>query len=668
MKEQKGVQLLGAVVNDFRPALLEAMAVCQIEPEALEFTADGNFHHFKCKGDSRESGWYILHVHQDVVAGKFGCFKRGVSQVFSSRALRTLSGEERRAIQEKIRAAEAVRASELKALREKAMAFSRTMLLAPNATNHPYLQKKGVPVLGRLVVSSDVQHPGWLALPLVDTEGKAHTLEFIADDGTKKLLYGGEAEGHFIHIPGDAMAPLIICEGYATGASIHMALGWEVACAYCCGNLLPCGRVLRGTFPDRTIIFAADNDQFTEKTPNPGKNKAIEAAKASKAMVVWPEFSDEALAGKPTDFNDLHRLAGLKEVERQIVACLPRESFYRCRIERAFRFEVRPPTPPPVFCLRGIQISSAGNLAVISSTIKAGKSSVVCAMAASTMSPQGHPDFLEFSSANPDSKAVLHFDTEQSDSDHDWHIRQLIRRAGLEREPPWFHSWHLLGMSWQQTWAFIRDSIPYYARLHNGVLTVLIDGVGDLVPSVNDEIQCNQRTAELLDLGGFFRSSVITVIHLNPGSDFKTRGHLGSQLERKSESNLKLEKNGVGIKIWGEAQRHVPIPANNAVWFAWSEEYKMHTILNHSPKDDSKCSKLSTLFTEIFQTRPAMRFFELRNAIIEIAGCKSQTTAENRINDAIYYHIIEKSVANLYTLTASNGEPHSTPEPQMNPK
>ena len=52
---------------------------------------------------------------------------------------------------------------------------------------------------------------------------------------------------------------------------------------------------------------------------------------------------------------------------------------------------------------------------------------------------------------------------------------------------------------------------------------------------------------------------VVTVLHENPNSEYgKTRGHLGSQLERKAESNLRLQKdNTTGVTtIFTEKSRH----------------------------------------------------------------------------------------------------------------
>ena len=40
-------------------------------------------------------------------------------------------------------------------------------------------------------------------------------------------------------------------------------------------------------------------------------------------LIAFPDFSDADLGEKPTDFNDLHRLAGLREVQMQVYEAFP---------------------------------------------------------------------------------------------------------------------------------------------------------------------------------------------------------------------------------------------------------------------------------------------------------------------------------------------------------
>jgi len=173
-------------------------------------------------------------------------------------------------------------------------------------TAHPYLTAKGVEGFG------DVREwRGALVLPLRDTNGGLHSLQFIGADGSKQFLSGGRVAGCYFTLDYKRDDALVLCEGYATGASVHRATGLATVCAMNAGNLLAVAKSLCEQFPGREIIVAGDNDQFTDGKP--GLSKAREVALAVGGKLAVPQFED--LTTKPTDFNDLAALAGLAEVQ-----------------------------------------------------------------------------------------------------------------------------------------------------------------------------------------------------------------------------------------------------------------------------------------------------------------------------------------------------------------
>ena len=104
--------------------------------------------------------------------------------------------------------------------------------------------------------------------------------------GIKRPLTGGEKQGcHYRIDKADSAAHegiLIVCEGFATGASIHEATGQPVAVAFDNGNLEPVAKSLRKLYPDAALIVAADDDHQTEG--NPGRKAANGVAKAVGLM------------------------------------------------------------------------------------------------------------------------------------------------------------------------------------------------------------------------------------------------------------------------------------------------------------------------------------------------------------------------------------------------
>ncbi|MCW1936644.1 toprim domain-containing protein [Pseudomonas sp. MDMC_285] len=97
---------------------------------------------------------------------------------------------------------------------------------------------------------------------------------------------------------------LYVCEGWATGATLHAHTGDPVVCALSAGNLKAVAIAMRERYGAALdLVIAGDDDRQTQG--NPGRTAANRAANAAEARVVFPEWPDDAPA-ELSDFNDLH--------------------------------------------------------------------------------------------------------------------------------------------------------------------------------------------------------------------------------------------------------------------------------------------------------------------------------------------------------------------------
>lgn len=284
-----------------------------------DFITDGKLHRFRAEGDNSAASWYVLHLTDSFCAGAFGCWKRNLSEKWNNANgnATQLTREQWIDIKNRMSAAEAARRTEEEQLRYEAKTKAQAILSAAKPVEeHLYLLRKSVSAYGEIRVNDKNE----LCLPLRDEKGVLHSMQFIAPDKRytnnrdKDFVFGGKVQGCFYTVSDRTDGPLVICEGYATGASIFDATGYATVCAMFCGNLLAVAQALRKKYPERDFIFAADNDRFT--AANPGVEKATEAAKTIKATVAIPEFSDQDNDG--TDFNDLSELSGAKAVRQTI--------------------------------------------------------------------------------------------------------------------------------------------------------------------------------------------------------------------------------------------------------------------------------------------------------------------------------------------------------------
>lgn len=584
-------------------------------PFAGQFVINDQFQHFDVQGEKGKSSYYSGHNIGEILLVNFGCFRRDLHQTWTSHNRNSLTHDQQIEFSRSIKDLEAKRQAEIKAgeaaAREKCSRYFSTF---PKATPaHPYLTRKGVPAIGDVRLFRGELYEGWLTLPLKDGAGTIHTAQFISDDGQKKYSYMGRKRGCFFELSSVPGGPVLICEGYATGASLSLATGWTVICAMDCGNLLPVAQEILKLHPDRTLLIAADNDQFTEG--NPGLTHAQHAARAAKTLIALPEFADESLSEKPTDFNDLHRLAGLREVKRQIHQSFP---ILKLLSDREWNPNARPPESVPVLSLKEITIATPSNISTITAAVKSGKSAGIEAMAASTFSAPDS-DTLGFKSSNPEGKALLHFDSEQSPEDHWYHVDRIIRRAQAPSPPKWLKSYCLTGLSFKQCQDCVWEAMRLASEEFPGILAVLIDGYCDLVSDVNDPKEANDLVARLHGLAIQYACHISGVIHLNPGTE-KSRGHLGSQLERKSETNLQMEKdtNDESSLIFSTKNRRAGIPRNLGIAFKWDDDLKMHLSHERAPSLKSGAPSIVSRITSL-------------NLITFTSGCPTAGEARKEI-------------------------------------
>jgi len=94
-----------------------------------------------------------------------------------------------------------------------------------------------------------------LVMPLQDSTGKVWSYQKIYGNGDKYFLQGARVRGCY-YIIGTPIDTVIVCEGFATGATIYEETGIPVIVALNAGNL----KAVCDSLPFKNISVAADND------------------------------------------------------------------------------------------------------------------------------------------------------------------------------------------------------------------------------------------------------------------------------------------------------------------------------------------------------------------------------------------------------------------------
>lgn len=246
---------------------------------------------------------------------------------------------------------------------------------------------------------------------------------------------------------------------------------------------------------------------------------------------------------------------------------------------------------------------------------------------------------------NRKGRAVLLYDTEQSEQQLYKNTGRLLKRAGREKMPEFLHVYCLTGMSRGERLTAIVQSMDKYHYLHGGIHLVVIDGVADLIRCANDEGESVALIDEIYRLAGIYRTCIAAVVHFVPNG-LKLRGHLGSELQRKSAAILSIEKDEnpeisvvKALKVRDGSPLDVPL-----MQFKWDKQAGMPVYVGEKPraeKEKRKERELAEMAREAFARQEKYGYIELCELIQETLEVKERT-AKGYIRYMREKEIIEK--------------------------
>tara|TARA_R110000824_G_scaffold383194_1_gene576675 strand:- start:58 stop:1527 length:1470 start_codon:yes stop_codon:yes gene_type:complete len=343
------------------------------------------------------------------------------------------------------------------------------------------------------------------------------------------------------------------------------------------------------------------------KTPNIHKLKSelheFHIAK-QKQLLAW---SLQAAIDEGKDIADL--LASLSKLEEEAGENEPlRKRAY------ALRFDPAAQPPPDEICLSigDYPIGARGNLSAAQGKSKVGKTAVVAALLASAQrgsySAQG--DTLCIDWKGKGDGAIVHFDTEQSPADFHGLVSRSVTRSGLPEVSDRLVSIPLVRFARSERLQILEDTLRHEQEARGSIDLVVLDGVADLCASPNDEGESLELVSRLLSLAHRYSCPIFVILHENPSTDAgKTRGHLGSELNRKAFANLRIDKDpSTGVStIYGTDMRKRDIPQNQGFCFAWDNAAGMHAYkgraagLKAAQADEKKAAKEREVFSPIYE-------------------------------------------------------------------
>ena len=403
--------------------------------------------------------------------------------------------------------------------------------------------------------------------------------------------------------------------------------GFHAICFNSETSIIPTGIIYKLTFRLKHIVLLYD----TDKT---GIESAIKHEKALSEYGVKRLMLPLSGEKKDKDVTDYFCKGNTRKEFRQLFIEFL-DNLYNETMTMLKSCEIDFDNPPAkaeeVISAGDVPLGTQGNILCITGGEGTGKSNYVAALIAGAVIKDNQAiDTLGVSvRPNPDNKAVLLYDTEQSEVQLFKNVSNLLKRAKLKEKPEELRAFSLTGMSRKERLQAIVQSMDKYHYEYEGIRLVVIDGIADLVLSANDEAESIRIVDELYRLAGIYKTCIVCVLHYVPNG-LKLRGHLGSELQRKAAAIVSIELDSEpsisvvkALKVRDGSPLDVPL-----MQFSWDKEIGMHIYIGEKPREEKEKRKekeLAVVAREIFISQKHLTYIDLCDRIQQSMDVKERT-------------------------------------------
>lgn len=381
------------------------------------------------------------------------------------------------------------------------------------------------------------------------------------------------------------------------------------------------------TFRFKHIVLLYDMDK-TGLESSAKHEKQLSGHGIKRLLLPLPGTKEEK------DISDYFRLGNIRESFLKLFLDLL-DTLYSDTMTMLKSCEIDFNNPPEkaqeIISAGDVPLGTQGNILCITGGEGTGKSNYVAALVAGSIRPENSQvDTLGINVyPNTQNKAVLLYDTEQSEVQLFKNVSNLLKRAKRSEKPDEFKAFCLTGMSRKERLQAIVQSMDKFHYQYGGIRLVVIDGIADLVHSANDEVESLRIVDELYRLAGIYQTCIICVLHYVPNG-LKLRGHLGSELQRKAAAILSIELDGdatisvvKALKVREGSPLDVPL-----MLFSWDKEAEMHLYRGEKPREEKEKRKekeLVSVAREVFDQQTYITYIDLCEQIQQIMDVKERT-------------------------------------------
>lgn len=324
----------------------------------------------------------------------------------------------------------------------------------------------------------------------------------------------------------------------------------------------------------------------------------------------------------------------------------------------------------PEFTLeqKGVGFAPLGNIMAICAEMKNGKTWLMLSLAAALL----HGKWGDVVRCDEEKvPRVLWFDTEQDKYDTMLILRRIHQMGGWDFnvDHPEFQIYNLRDIRFEKR----REAVMLAIKWLKPDI-VFVDGIRDLVQSVNEEQECYELINDMMAATSQYHCSIWCVLHVNPNSE-KMRGHLGTELGNKVTDvfnvKKKKDKNSGNITFTVEqvAARHRDVDGWTFMIRDYPKEMRKYSepvMLNQKEVAKVADNKWQSMHETMKKYMPNDQLSYSKTALKEAVANGERvgsSTAWKMVAEAIEMGVVEKCINGKFRIRSKAPE-NDMPEEQ----
>ncbi|GAB2955000.1 hypothetical protein GCM10027048_20760 [Hymenobacter coalescens] len=233
------------------------------------------------------------------------------------------------------------------------------------------------------------------------------------------------------------------------------------------------------------------------------------------------------------------------------------------------RLDSNIPDLEPIVRIGGEVVAVKGDISFIAGKPKAGKTAVCTMIAASALlREKTGVDTLSINTTFAGGREIILVDTEQPKTNTHKQVRNICKVLGVETQPRNLHVFNLREDPKPTKLSKVKQLFDRFPNAHLWI----IDGLADLIDDVNSATDSGRIVDLFMMYASKLQTTILLLVHENPGGDGKMRGHLGSEAERKGGGVVAVakDKSNQVHTITSRIMRNGP--DFDTVYFRWSTD------------------------------------------------------------------------------------------------